>query len=104
MIAWWMTAALADPMVVDRVAAVVNDEVIALSEIYEIGGDFIRQKCPTLEDSCVDGAELEVLDALIRRALIHQELKKLQLDVTAQDVDQAIDRTVQSYGLPDRQA
>ena len=28
--------------VVDRVAAVVDDEVITLSDIYQLGGDFIE--------------------------------------------------------------
>jgi parvulin-like peptidyl-prolyl isomerase len=90
--------------VVDRIAAVVNDDVVVLSEVYELGDGFIRQRCPELGEPCTTEAELEVLDALIRRALINQELKRLDLDVSAADVDQAIDRTVQQYGLPDRQA
>lgn len=98
----------ADARVVDRIAAVVNDEVIALSEVYEIGSTFVSQRCPASESGpdpeCVLGAENEVLDSLIRRMLIRQELTRLQLDVTAADVDQAIDRTVQQYQLADRAA
>lgn len=91
--------------VVDRVAAVVGEEVIALSEIHELGGaEFFAERCPTSEVRCVTEAELEVLDALIRRALIRQELVRLGMDVTTADVDQAIDRTVRQYALPDRQA
>ena len=29
---------------VDRIAAVVNDEVITLSEVYELGGEFIENR------------------------------------------------------------
>jgi parvulin-like peptidyl-prolyl isomerase len=94
----------ASPGIVDRVAAVVNNDVVALSEVYDLGSDFIGQRCPELDNACVAAAELEVLDALIRRALVQQELERLQIDPTAQDVDQAIDRTVQSYQLADRQA
>ncbi len=95
---------LASATVVDRVAAVVNDEVIALSEVHDLGGDFIAQRCPGEGDpQCVVPAELEVLDALLRRAMIRQELDRLDLQVTAADVDQAIDRTVRQYQLEDRQ-
>ncbi|MCA9493366.1 MAG: SurA N-terminal domain-containing protein, partial [Myxococcales bacterium] len=92
------------PAIVDRVAASVNEDVVLLSEIYEIGADFVPQRCPSMEDACVREAEIEVLDALIERSLIQQELVKLGMAITASDVDQAIDRTVQQYQLPDRQA
>jgi parvulin-like peptidyl-prolyl isomerase len=97
-----VTAHAQSAPVADRIAAVVNDEVVALSEVYELGNDFIRQRCPGTDEPCTTEAELEVLDALIRRSLIHQELQRLDLDVSASDVDQAIDRTAQQYGL-DRQ-
>ena len=35
---------LASAAVVERVAAVVNNEVIALSEVYELGGEYIEQE------------------------------------------------------------
>jgi len=93
---------------VDRIAAVVNDDVITLSEVYDLGADYIAKKCPTTGDQkwsdCVANAELEVLDSLIRRSLMHQELTKLQQDITPAEVDQAIDHTVQQYQLADRQA
>ncbi|MEQ1567636.1 MAG: SurA N-terminal domain-containing protein, partial [Myxococcota bacterium] len=90
--------------VVDRIAAVVNDDVITLSEVYEIGDVFVRDRCAALEAACVTAAELEILETLIRRVLIRQELDELQLDVSQAEVDQAIDRTVQQYQLPDRAA
>lgn len=92
------------PSIVDRVAASVNEDVVLLSEIYEIGADFVPQRCPSMADDCVREAEIEILDALVERTLIKQELAKLGMAITASDVDQAIDRTVQQYQLPDRQA
>jgi len=105
----WLLGAVASAVegahVVDRVAAVVGNEVIALSEVYELAGaDMFIQRCPTLEDKCVSEAELEVLDALIHRTLIRQELVRLGIDPTAADVDQDIDLIVRQYALPDRQA
>jgi peptidyl-prolyl cis-trans isomerase SurA len=98
-------AAFAQGGVVDRVAAVVGDEVIALSEIYELAPlEFFAERCPTSEARCITEVELEVLDALLRRALIRRELVRLGMDVTAVDVDQAIDRMVREFGLEDRQA
>lgn len=100
MMAWWM--ALAFSATLDRIAAVVDNEVITLSEVYDLGEPFVAQACPGKLESCVLAAENEVLDALIRRALIRQELTDLGLQVTASDVDSAIDRTVREFQLADR--
>jgi len=89
---------------VDRIAAVVDDEVITLSELYDLGGPYVEQACPGQAVPCVSAAESEVLDSLIRRSLIRQELSGLGLQVTASDVDAAIDRTVREYELEDRAA
>ena len=98
-------AAFAQGGVVDRVAAVVGDEVIALSEIHELAPpEFFAERCPAAEARCITEAELEVLDALLRRALIRRELVRLGMDMTATDVDQEIDRIVREFALPDRQA
>lgn len=74
--------------VVDRVAAVVNDDVVTLSEVYELGADFIEQQAAT---GGRRKAELEVLDSLIQRSLIRQEVDRLGIDVTDVDLDRAID-------------
>lgn len=103
-------AEAAEAGVVDRVAAVVNDEVVTLSDVYDLGADYIVRKCQdpatgaVTPEPCTTEAELEVLDTLLRRVLIQQELERLDLDVTAADVDQAIDATVRQFQLADRQA
>lgn len=97
-------AAPVGPRVVDRIAVVVNDEIVSLSDIYDVGRDYILQKCTTREADCMTAAEVEVADALIRRALVRQELERLDLTVTAPQVDQSIDQIVRQYQLPDRQA
>jgi peptidyl-prolyl cis-trans isomerase SurA len=91
-------------VLVDRLAATVNDEPISYSEIYDLGAPFIADRCPEAEAKCVRRAELEVLDALIQRALVQEELRRLDLVVTGTDVDQAIDRVVAEYSMEDRQA
>jgi peptidyl-prolyl cis-trans isomerase SurA len=92
------------PLLVDRLAAIVDDDPITLSEVYDLGGNFVTERCPTAEAKCVRQAELEILDAAIKRSLIRSQLQKLDLSVTGTDVDQAIDRIVKEYQLEDRAA
>ena len=90
---------------VDRIAAVVNDEVIALSEVYDIGRRFIEEraaKTGLLKDR--REAELEVLEEQIRVLLIEQELIRLQLDVTDQQFNATLDQIVADNNLKDRDA
>ena len=85
----------------DRIAAVVNDEIITLSEVYDVGGEFINS---SIEQQGGDpiarrAAELEVLDSLVLRKLIAQELTRLGFDVTEAEIDSAIDGQAQSNGM-----
>lgn len=114
LVAWILSLAPSHATVVDRVAAVVNNEVIAQSEIYELGGDFVDRKCPVdpaaeapdpSHRACVLNAELEILDVEIKRVLVEQELRRLGLEVKVADVDKQIDATVREYpSIPDREA
>lgn len=85
----------------DRIAAVVNDDVITLSEVYDIGADFIDAAIAQQggDPLARRGAELEVLDSLVLRRLIAQELTRLGYDVTDAEIDQAIDGQAQSNGM-----
>lgn len=78
---------------VDRIAAVVNDDIILLSEVYDLGADFLRMS-PQLRV-----AELEVLDSLIMQKLVKQELRNLAMDVTDDELDKALRDVAQSNGL-----
>jgi len=91
----------AEAVIVDRVAAVVNDEVIALSEVYDLGGEFIdsRGLGEGPEGPQRREAELEVLDALIQRALIGQEITRLDLAVTRDELERTIDDIAMQNGL-----
>lgn len=88
----------------DRIAAVVDDEVIALSEVYELGSDFIDENCPQRRVGCMTRMEGEVLEALVQRTLQRQELRRRGQDVTAADVDRWINQIIAQYGFPDREA
>lgn len=106
-VAWIVAAGLcsvASASVVERIVAVVDREVITLSQIYDLGGGFINERCPEAEPTCVWQIETEVLDALIQRSLVGLELKRLELRVGAADIDMAIDRILRDYNMPDRDA
>ncbi|MBT3220889.1 MAG: hypothetical protein HN348_17535, partial [Proteobacteria bacterium] len=98
----WLISAAYGANIVDRVAAVVNDEVIALSEVYDLGKDFVSSRCPTSAPACQTEAELEVLDEIIKRVLVRQELNRLGMRVTGTEIDQAIDQIVADNTLSDR--
>lgn len=100
----WLAGIAWGGVLVDRIAAVVDDDVVLLSEVYELGGSFVAESCPTAEPACVRRRELEILDALVRRSLVKAELRRLDLTVTGADVDQAIDTVIQDNGFADRAA
>lgn len=93
-------AGLAQAAVVDRIAAVVNDEVVTLSEVYEVGREFIAQRTEAAPDdpNARRTAEIKVLDSIIRRRLIAQEMSRLKLDVTEVEIDRAIDDVARRHG------
>ena len=96
---WLWLALTAHAATVDRVAAVVNDEVIALSEVYDLGDSYIRQACPRMQPDCITQAEVQVLESLIQRSLIRQELYRLGMQVTAEEIDRTIDQVGRDNGL-----
>jgi peptidyl-prolyl cis-trans isomerase SurA len=87
--------------VVDRIAAVVDNEVITLSEIYELGGDYIQQAADAVGATTQQRRELEleVLDTLILRRLVSQEMVRLGMDVTNEELDASITDIASRNGM-----
>ena len=95
-----LLSALASAGTVDRVAAVVNSDVITLSEMYDENGGFVEQNCPTLEATCVAAAEKQILDGLILQSLVEQELGERGQAITPEELDGAIGQVARDNGLP----
>lgn len=91
----------ADAAVVDRVAAVVNDEVVTLSQIYDLGGPFIEERTAMAggDPFARREVELEVLDQIILRRLIGQEIRKLGLEATDDEVARGLEGLAAQNGL-----
>ena len=100
-----LPATVARAAVVDRIAAVVNDEVVTLSEIYELGSEFVAETCGEApEPNCRFQVEVQVLESILQRKLVRQELVRLGYDVTAADVDALIQDVMRQYDFADREA
>ncbi len=91
--------AAASGVVVDRVAAVVNEDLITLSEIYAFGGSYIDEVIRSRGVDARAAAEAEVLERLLERRLIEQEMTALKLDLAEQDVDRSIADIAERNGM-----
>ena len=87
---------------VDRVAAVVNDKVITLSQVYELGRPYIERLAASGSAGDRRAAELDVLDQQIREILIEQEMDRLKIQVDDREVDGQLEFIITQNGLKDR--
>ena len=83
---------------VDRVAAIVEGEVITLSSVYDLGAEYIEGRAAAGPDQR-RAAELEVLEELIDRALVNREVERLGLMVTNDELERAIDDVARQNGI-----
>ena len=95
-------AALAED-VVDRVVAVVNDEIITLSELEEEAGptfDKIRQEAPVDQvDATIQKARKDILRNMIDHKLLLQRAAKRQVEVSDTEMNAALDRILEQNGI-----
>ncbi|MCX5918348.1 MAG: peptidylprolyl isomerase [Deltaproteobacteria bacterium] len=89
--------------VVDRIVALVNGEIITLSELEQMGKPFydqVRQTSTAGErEEKMKKARIEVLDRLIDSRLLEEEMKKRKIEVPERDVDAAIQDVLKSSNL-----
>jgi peptidyl-prolyl cis-trans isomerase SurA len=80
--------------VVDRIVALVNNEVITLSELEEAGAPLfeqVRQSTPPSErKQKMQEVRRAVLDQLIDNRLIQQEIKIRKIEIPEREVDETI--------------
>ncbi len=87
---------IASAEVVDRIVAVVNNEIITLLQLNKATKPYklnieASQKSSEEKKQLVKRLEKEVLQQLIDRSLTTQEAVKYNIDVTEEEVDSAID-------------
>jgi peptidyl-prolyl cis-trans isomerase SurA len=93
--------------VVDRVVAVVNDDVILLSDLENSGKAYFQKvKDNTPEGSRQDAlqkARDQVLNGLIEDSLISQKAKKEKISVSDDDVKRTYEQILERSGLTENQ-
>jgi peptidyl-prolyl cis-trans isomerase SurA len=81
---------------VDRVVAVVNDDVITLSDLEKMGREYferVKEQVPDAEiKMAMDKAKEDVLTSLIDKIIVRQQAEKLGISVSEEEVDTAIDQ------------
>ena len=93
--------------VLDRIAAVVNDQVITLSDVRRAAAPMLAGLDGIADDARRASGERELLrrtvDDLVGQALVIQEATKLKLDATADEVDAWLENLKRQYSWSDEQ-
>jgi len=88
---------------VDRVVAIINDEVITATEFAHEGEKMfaaIRRSTPPAElEAILAEAKKKLLQKMIDNRLIIQKAKELKFDVSPEEVDSAIDKLATDNNL-----
>ncbi|HUM11467.1 MAG TPA: peptidylprolyl isomerase [Myxococcaceae bacterium] len=102
-----LVAPLVRAELVDRVAAVVNNDVITLSEVEKRAGPELArvdQEATGPDRAQKRAAALKrTLDTMIDEKLVDNELKELKVTIGDKEVDAAVDEVKKSYNLTDDQ-
>lgn len=94
--------------VVERIAAVVNDDIILMSEVEEAAQSW-RSVLAGIRDPEEFRAKqreihLQVVELLIEEHLLQQQIRDLNIEIGADEVDAAIARVMEQNQIPDQAA
>lgn len=103
-----LPAAVGFAEVVDRIVAIVNDEVISLYELNQATQPYIEQvrnsQYPQdVERQLVFEVRGKILNEMINEKLADQELKRQNISVSEKEVDSAIERIKESRAITDEE-
>jgi peptidyl-prolyl cis-trans isomerase SurA len=93
--------------VVEKIAALVGDDLILLSEVEDraapLMADIAAIANPSEREARTNAVRREVLDRLIDDQLLAQQATELKLTVSNDEIDRAIEQIKRDYGLNDTQ-
>ena len=103
---WLFWVSLGQAVIVDRIVAVVNDEVITLSELDEAAAPLYQKYLSHVEDpvereNLIRQIRKRVLKQLIDQKLLDQEAKRLEIKVSDREIDSFIENIKQQNHLSD---
>jgi len=86
-----------DKVVVDRIVAIVNDDIVTLSELNEILDPYAEKirtygYSPEKEKEMLFQAREEIVNQLIEKTLADQEIQKAEIVVNESEIDSAVER------------
>ncbi|UCD70794.1 MAG: peptidylprolyl isomerase [Syntrophobacterales bacterium] len=93
--------------IIDRIIAIVNGEIITLSELDRYHSELREGSKATANQSekraKVSKSKREILDRLIEEKLVDQQCKKLAIKVSERDIDMAIEDVKRLNAITDEQ-
>ncbi len=99
--------ASAQARVVERIAAVVDEDIILASEVEERAAPFLAQVAGITDQAQraarAEAVRREVLDRLIDDQLIFAKAREMKLSVSSEDIDKSIEGIKQDHNLTDEQ-
>ncbi|HIC90814.1 MAG TPA: hypothetical protein EYP21_01870 [Syntrophaceae bacterium] len=97
LIPWYLRAEI-----LDRIVAIVNDDVITLSEVNAAGRPILQQiKTDSSDGQLPKDIQREILEELINKKLADQEVARLNIFVTEEEIDRAIEEIKKDNRLTD---
>jgi len=98
---------LAHARIVEKIAALVGDDIILFSEVEERAAPLVAQigsiANPTEREARAAAIRREVLDRLVQEHLLLQQATELKLTVSSDEIDRAVSQIKHDYGLNDAQ-
>jgi peptidyl-prolyl cis-trans isomerase SurA len=107
LIIWLSFSVAAAAEMVDRIVAVVNGDIIVLSELRQISRNYLDRMSDQFKvaggDEQLREAERRILDQLIDEKLVNQEADRLAITFSEREVDMAVKDMQNRNGLNDAQ-
>lgn len=98
---WAVFGGAAAAEVVERIVAVVNDEVISLSEVEQMAKVIQSQPGMKLPPGSGKDLQRQLLDVLIMQKLAKVEAKRRGITVSEKEVDKALEEFKKRNNIPD---
>ncbi len=95
-----------DPIIVDRIVAVVNDEIITLYDLDQTLKPYEENiqdldYAPEKQRESLFKLRSELLDKMIEQKLADQQIKKFKIEISDQEINMTIERFKESRSLTD---
>nr|WP_319490860.1 SurA N-terminal domain-containing protein [uncultured Desulfobacter sp.] len=105
---FWAANCMAQEEVVDRIVAIVNDDIVTLTQLDTAAAPY-RKNIETSQESSARKKELmtqmysQVLNQLVENSLVVQEAKRMGIAVDDADVDNAMENFKKEHNLDQEQ-